>query len=166
MATITFKGTPTTTSGVLPSIGSKVPAFILTKSDLADTTQDSFTGKRIVFNIFPSIDTGICALSVKRFNKEASSLKNVAVLCISMDLPFAQSRFCGAEGLKDVITLSAFRSATFGKDFGLTITNGPLKGLLSRAVVITDENSTVIYTEQVPEIAQEPDYESALKVLK
>jgi thiol peroxidase len=166
MSTITFKGTPTTTCGTLPSIGSKVPSFVLTKSDLTDINQNSFTGKRIVFNIFPSIDTGICALSVKRFNKEASSLKNVVVLCISMDLPFALSRFCGAEGLNDVITLSAFRSGTFGKDFGLTITDGPLKGLLSRAVVITDEKGVVSYTEQVPEIAQEPDYESALKILK
>jgi thiol peroxidase len=129
-------------------------------------TIESFVGKRIVFNIFPSIDTGICALSVKRFNKEASSLKNTNVLCISMDLPFAQSRFCGAEGLSDVITLSGFRSGTFGKDFGLTITDGPLSGLFSRAVIITDENGVVKYTEQVPEIAQEPDYESALKVLR
>jgi thiol peroxidase len=166
MATITFKGTPTTTCGALPTVGSKVPSFVLTKSDLTDTTMDSFKGKRIVFNIFPSIDTGICALSVKRFNKEASSLKNVVVLCISMDLPFAQSRFCGAEGLNDVITLSAYRSGTFGKDFGLTITDGPLKGLLSRAVVITDDKGIVTYTEQVPEIAQEPDYESAIKILK
>jgi len=166
MATITFKGNPTTTSGTLPHAGLKVPSFVLTKSDLSDIAMDSFAGKRIVFNIFPSIDTGICALSVKRFNKEASSLKDVAVLCISMDLPFAQSRFCGAEGLKDVITLSAFRSGTFGKDFGLTITDGPLKGLLSRAVIITNEKGIVTYTEQVPEIAQEPDYEAALKVLR
>ena len=166
MATITFKGTPTATCGSLPSTGSKVPSFVLTGADLADTTIDSYTGKRLVLNIFPSIDTGVCALSVKRFNKEASSLKNVVVLCISMDLPFAQSRFCGAEGLTDVITLSAFRSGTFGNDFGVTITDGPLKGLLSRAVVITDENGIITYTEQVPEIAQEPDYDSALRVLK
>lgn len=166
MATITFKGTTTKTSGMLPAIGSKVPSFVLTKSDLSDATIDSFIGKRIVLNIFPSIDTGICALSVKRFNKEASALKNVVVLCISMDLPFAQSRFCGAEGLSAVITLSAFRSGSFGKDFGLTITDGPLKGLLSRAVIITDEKGIVTYTEQVPEIAQEPDYESALKALR
>ncbi|NLD92205.1 MAG: thiol peroxidase [Fibrobacter sp.] len=166
MATITLKGTAISTCGTLPSVGTKVPSFVLTKSDLSDTTSESFAGKRIVFNIFPSIDTGICALSVKRFNKEASSLNNVVVLCISMDLPFAQGRFCGAEGLNDVVTLSAFRSGTFGKDFGLTITDGPLKGLFSRAVVITDEKGTVIYTEQVPEIAQEPDYESALKCLK
>lgn len=166
MATITFKGTPTKTIGILPAVGTKIPSFALTRSDLTDASNSTFTGKRIVFNIFPSIDTGICALSVKRFNKEASSLSNVVVLCISMDLPFAQSRFCGAEGLKDVITLSAFRSGTFGKDFGLTITDGPLMGLLSRAVVITDEKGIVAYTEQVPEIAQEPDYESALKMLK
>jgi thioredoxin-dependent peroxiredoxin len=166
MATITLKGSPVTTSGSLPKVGSKVSSFVLTKADLADTTMDAFAGKRIVFNIFPSIDTGICALSVKRFNKEASSLKNVVVLCISMDLPFAHSRFCGAEGLKDVITLSAFRSDAFGKDFGLVMTDGPLKGLLSRAVIITDEKGIVTYTEQVPEIAQEPDYESALKVLR
>jgi len=165
MATITFKGNPTTTSGTLPHAGLKVPSFVLTKSDLSDITMDSFSGKRIVFNIFPSIDTGICALSVKRFNKEASSLKDVVVLCISMDLPFAQSRFCGAEGLSDVITLSAFRSGTFGKDFGLTITDGPLKGLFSRAVIITNEKGVVTYTEQVPEIAQEPNYEAALKAL-
>lgn len=166
MATITFKGTKTNTSGNLPAVGSKIPSFLLTKSDLSDVSLETFAGKRIVFNIFPSIDTGICALSVKRFNKEASSLKDVVVLCISMDLPFAQSRFCGAEGLKDVITLSAFRSATFGKNFGLTISDGPLSGLLSRVVIITDEKGIVTYTEQVPEIAQEPDYESALKALK
>jgi thiol peroxidase len=166
MATITFKGAKTTTVGTLPAVGSKVPSFRLTGSDLSDVAIDSFDGKRIVFNIFPSIDTGICALSVKRFNKEASSLKNRVVLCISMDLPFAQSRFCGAEGLSGVVTLSAFRYGTFGKDYGLTITDGPLSGLLSRAVIITDEKGVVKYTEQVPEIAQEPDYESALKALR
>jgi thioredoxin-dependent peroxiredoxin len=165
MATITFKGEKTKTSGILPVMGSKIPTFLLTTTDLNDVGLHAFTGKRLVFNIFPSIDTGVCAMSVRRFNKAASSLKNTAVLCISMDLPFAHSRFCGAEGLQDVVALSAFRSNSFGSDFGVKIIDGPLAGLLSRAVIVADEKGIVRYTEQVPEITHEPDYEKALKIL-
>ncbi len=165
MAKITFKGTPINTIGDLPEVGEKAPGFTLTKRDLSDTSFDDFKGKRIVLNIFPSIDTQVCATSVRRFNVEASKLKNSVVLCISADLPFAHERFCGAEGIEDVISLSCFRSEAFGKDYGVKITSGPLSGLLSRAVVIVDESGRVIYTEQVPEIAQEPNYEAALAAL-
>jgi thiol peroxidase len=165
MAKITLKGTPIDTIGELPKIGEKPPDFALTKRDLSDTSLDDFAGKRIVLNIFPSIDTQVCATSVRRFNVEASRLDNSVVLCISADLPFAHERFCGAEGINDVLSLSSFRSGAFGKDYGVKITSGPLTGLLSRAIVIIDESGKVIYTEQVPEIAQEPDYEAALSVL-
>ena len=166
MATITFKGSPTETSGALPAIQTKAPAFTLAKTDLSDVSLDAFAGKRIVMNIFPSIDTPVCAASTRRFNEEAGKLDNTVVLCISADLPFAHNRFCEAEGLKDVIPLSVFRSPAFGKDYGVTITSGPLTGLLSRAIVIINEEGKVIYTEQVPEIAEEPDYVAALEALK
>ncbi len=165
MAAITFKGQPILTIGQLPKIGSKIPGFFLTKTDLTDVGLHDFEGNRLVFNIFPSIDTPVCAASVRRFNKEASSLKDTLVLCVSQDLPFAQSRFCGAEGLDKVVPLSAFRSRSFGTGFGVTIIEGPLAGLFSRAVVITDQDHRVIYTEQVPEITQEPHYEAALRAL-
>ncbi len=129
-------------------------------------TLSDFAGKRIILNIFPSIDTSVCAASVRRFNEEAGKLSNTVVLCISADLPFAHSRFCEEDGLKDIIPLSVFRSKNFGKDYGVEITSGPLKGLLSRAIVIIDETGKVIYTEQVPEIADEPDYDAALSALK
>jgi thiol peroxidase len=151
---------------MLPSRGARIPGFILTKIDLSNVGINDFSGKRLVFNIFPSIDTPVCAASVRRFNEAASSLENTMVLCVSRDLPFALSRFCGAEGLNNVITLSAFRNDSFGKDFGVTILDGPLAGLLSRAVVISDINGKVIYAEQVPEITQEPDYKAALSVLQ
>ncbi|MCK9295513.1 MAG: thiol peroxidase [Desulfobulbaceae bacterium] len=165
MAHITLQGNPLETSGELPAIGTKAPSFSLTKTDLTDCTLQDFNGKKIVLNIFPSIDTSVCAASVRRFNKEAGEAKNSVVLCISADLPFAHNRFCEAEGLKNVIPLSVFRSAGFGRDYGVTISSGPIKGLLSRAVVIIDKSGKVAYTEQVPEITQEPDYDQALSVL-
>ena len=165
MAHITLQGNPLETSGELPAIGTKAPSFSLTKTDLTDCTLQDFNGKKIVLNIFPSIDTSVCAASVRRFNKEAGEAKNSVVLCISADLPFAHNRFCEAEGLKNVIPLSVFRSAGFGRDYGVTISTGPIKGLLSRAVVIIDSSGKVAYTEQVPEITLEPDYDQALHVL-
>jgi len=166
MATITLKGNTIETSGELPDLESKVPNFILTKTDLSDCTLSDFAGKKVVFNIFPSLDTPVCANSVRKFNSEASKLDNTVVLCISADLPFAHKRFCEAEGIENVHALSTFRSARFARDYGVEITTGPLSGLLSRAVIITDEEGMVRYSEQVPEIAQEPDYEAALAVLR
>ncbi|MGB5942710.1 MAG: thiol peroxidase [Leeuwenhoekiella sp.] len=165
MATITLGGNETHTTGNLPKVGSSAPDFELSKNDLSTTKMSDFKGYRLVLNIFPSVDTGVCAASVRKFNEKAADLDNVSVLCISRDLPFAQARFCGAEGLKNVTTLSDFDSGTFGNDYGLLIEDGPFKGLHSRAVVVVDENGKVIYTEQVPEIGQEPDYEAALKSL-
>ncbi len=166
MATITLKGNEIETVGELPQVGSKVPAFTLTKTDLADSTQNDYAGKALVFNIFPSIDTPVCATSARRFNSEASSLDNTVILCVSADLPFAHGRFCEAEGLSNVVPLSTFRSPSFGKDFGAEITTGPLAGLLSRAIVVTDAEGVVRYVEQVPEIAQDPDFDAALAILK
>jgi thiol peroxidase len=166
MATITLKGNPIETAGELPAVGTTAPDFKLTKADLSECELKEFSGKRVVLNIFPSLDTAVCAASVRRFNQEASSLDNTVVLCISADLPFAHSRFCEAEGLKDVITLSVFRSLEFGKDYGITIMSGPLAGLMGRAVVIVDASQKVVYNELVPEIAQEPDYQAALNALK
>jgi thioredoxin-dependent peroxiredoxin len=165
MATVTLGGNTIHTSGELPQIGSKSPDFKLIKTDLGTTTLANFAGNKLVLNIFPSIDTGTCAASVRAFNEKASKLENTKVLCISRDLPFAQKRFCGAEGLENVINLSDFNTGSFGKDFGLEITNGPLAGLHSRVVIVVDENGTVKYTEQVAEIADEPNYESALAAL-
>jgi thioredoxin-dependent peroxiredoxin len=165
MALITLKGNPFSTIGNLPVVNLPAPEFSLTKTDLAECVLKDFKGKTVVLNIFPSIDTPVCATSVRRFNEAASSLDNTVVLCISADLPFAHKRFCEGEGLKNVIPLSIFRSLGFGTDYGLTITNGPLSGLLARAIVIVDKNGTVIYTELVPEIAQEPDYTSALRCI-
>ncbi len=165
MANITLGGNPISTIGNLPQNESKAPDFELVKNDLSLTSLKDFTGKKLVLNIFPSIDTGTCAASVRKFNEKASALNNTTVLCISRDLPFAQKRFCGAEGLENVINLSDFKSGNFGKDYGLEITNGPLAGLHSRAVVVIDENGIVRYSEQVPEIANEPDYDAALSAL-
>jgi thiol peroxidase len=164
MATITFKGNPVETIGALPAVNTKAPAFSLTKTDLSDVSMNDYAGKRLILNIFPSIDTPVCAASARRFNEEAGRLENTVVLCISADLPFAHNRFCELEGLKDVIPLSVFRSQDFGKDYGVTITTGPLAGLMSRAIVIIDQSGTVIYTQQVSEIAEEPDYSAALEV--
>ncbi len=166
MTQITFKGNPIHTCGKLPAIGSQAPDFVLTKTDLSDVSLKDFAGKRIVLNIFPSIDTSVCASSVRKFNEEAQQLRNTVVLCASLDLPFAHSRFCGAEGLDNVISVTELRKRAFGEDYGVRIVDGPLAGLLSRAVVIIDEHGKVLYTEQVPEIAQEPNYKAALKALK
>lgn len=164
MATITLKGNPVHTSGNLPSKGSAVPDFKLVRTDLSEVTLSSFAGKKKVLNIFPSIDTPTCAMSVRRFNKEAAALGNVAVLNISADLPFAQKRFCGAEGIQNVEVLSSFRSP-FAKDYGLQISDGLLSGLCSRAVLVLDENNKVMHAEQVGEIANEPNYDAALASL-
>ena len=165
MATITFKGKPVNTVGNLPSVGSKLPAFTLTDTSLKDITNDDFKGKYLVLNIFPSIDTGVCAASVRAFNERVASMDHVALLCISKDLPFAHKRFCGSEGIDHVVGASDFRHPDFGTHFGVTMTEGPLAGLLSRAVIVADPEGTVIYTEQVPEIAQEPDYDAALRAI-
>ena len=165
MATITLGGNPINTSGSLPAVGSKAPDFNLVKNDLSTTTLADFAGSKLVLNIFPSIDTGTCATSVRTFNAKASALENTKVLCISRDLPFAQKRFCGAEGLENVINLSDFKEGSFGKQYGLTIVDGPLAGLHSRVVIIVDENGVVKYTEQVSEIANEPNYNAALAAL-
>lgn len=162
MATITLEGNEIHTVGELPAIGSDAPAFTLTNSEMGETSLADFAGKKVILNIFVAIDTGICAESTRRFNTAAGSLDNTVVLCISADLPPTLARFCGAENLNNVITLSTFRNPEFGNDYGLTITDGPIRGLNSRAVVIIDENGKVIHTEQVPEIAQEPDYDDAL----
>ncbi len=166
MADTTFKGTPVKTAGDLPAAGTQAPSFKLTKTDLSACTPEDFKGKTLVMNIFPSLDTPVCAMSVRRFNKEAGELDNTVVLCVSADLPFAHKRFCETEGLENVTSASVFRSPEFGKDYGLTIENGPLAGLLARAVIIVDGTGKVTYTQLVPDIAQEPDYESAMSVLK
>ena len=164
MAQITFKGSPINTLGELPAAGSDAPDFTLVKQDLSETILADYKGQRLILNIFPSIDTGVCAASVRAFNEKAAGLENAAVLCVSMDLPFAQGRFCGAEGIDNVVTASAFRAA-FGDHYGVSIVDGPLAGLFARAVIVIDEDSKVVYTELVPEIAQEPDYDAALGVL-
>lgn len=165
MAKITLKGNPINTSGDLPAVGAKIADFTLVKSDLSRVSLSDFSGSKLVLNIFPSLDTGVCAASVRRFNQEASNLSNTKVLCISRDLPFAQSRFCGAEGLDNVVTLSDYETGDFGKAYNLTISDGALAHLHSRAVIVVDENGTVVYTEQVPEITTEPNYDAALAAL-
>lgn len=163
MSEITLKGNKITTIGNLPKLGEKSPSFLLTKTDLSDITENDFSGKKIILNIFPSIDTAVCATSVRKFNEEASKFSNAVVLCVSTDMPFALGRFCSAEGLKDVVPVSDFRKREFGENFGVRISSGPLAGVFSRAIVILDEERRVIYTEQVSEIAQEPNYQEALK---
>ena len=164
MANITVRGTPANTVGNLPAVGAAAPAFTLTAADLSDKTFADFAGKRKVLNIFPSVDTGVCAQSVRTFNERASSLENAVVLCISADLPFAQARFCGAEGLDNVVSLSTFRS-NFARDYGVAVESSPLRGLTARAVVVLDENDKVLHAELVGEIAHEPNYDAALAVL-
>ncbi|UCD35585.1 MAG: thiol peroxidase [Nitrospiraceae bacterium] len=166
MAKVTFKGTPVETKGPLPAVNEKAPGFMLTNSDLGDVSIHDYAGKQIILNIFPSIDTPVCAASVRRFNEEAGKLPNTVVLCVSADLPFAHKRFCEGEGLNNVIPLSVFRSKMFGEDFGVIITAGPLAGLLSRAIVIIDEKGMITYTQQVAEISEEPNYEEALAAAK
>ena len=165
MASITLGGNPIQTSGELPKIGSKIADFKLIKTDLSVASLGDIAGKKLLLNIFPSIDTGTCAASVRKFNESASTLHNTTVLCISRDLPFAQKRFCGAEGLENVVNLSDFSEGSFGKTNGLEITDGPLAGLHSRVIIVVDENGTITHTEQVAEIADEPNYEAALAVL-
>jgi thiol peroxidase len=165
MATVMLRGTPVHTTGELPAVGAPAPAFTLSGLDLKDFSNADFAGKWVVLNIFPSVDTPTCAESVRRFNQRAASLTGTVVLCVSQDLPFAQKRFCGAEGIEKVVMASAFRHPEFGRAYGLTITDGPLAGLLSRAIVVIDALGKVVYTEQVPEISQEPNYEQALSVL-
>ncbi len=164
MSTIRFHGEPANTVGELPAVGSAAPAFALTAADLSDLTSESLAGKRVVLNIFPSIDTGVCAASVREFNKRAASLDNTAVVCVSADLPFAASRFCAAEGIDDVLVGSSFRSS-FGKDYGVTLLDTPLAGLLARAVVVLDAEGTVLHRELVSDIADAPDYDAAVAVL-
>jgi thioredoxin-dependent peroxiredoxin len=166
MSTILLKGQPIHTVGSLPQKDTIAPDFILVKTDLSDVTLKEFRGKRVLLNIFPSLDTSTCATSVRKFNEKAGSFKNSVVICISKDLPFAHSRFCTTENIHNVITASEFRNNDFGSAYGVTIADGPMSGLLSRAVVIVDENGKVIYSQQVSEIVEEPDYESALKVLE
>ncbi|MFC4817080.1 thiol peroxidase [Flavobacterium sp. GCM10023249] len=165
MAQITLKGNTITTVGNLPEVGSQAKDFELVATDLSVKTLADYRGTKVVLNIFPSVDTGTCATSVRKFNEKASNLPNTTVLCISRDLPFAQNRFCGAEGLNNVMNLSDFRSNSFGNDYGVTITDGPLAGLHSRAVIVIDEDGVVKYTEQVAEIVDEPNYEAALTAL-
>ncbi|MGO1383957.1 MAG: thiol peroxidase [Arachnia sp.] len=164
MTDITFKGSPVSTHSELPEVGSKAPAFALVGTDLQAIQLSDYAGRRVVLNIFPSLDTGICANSVRTFNEKAAGLENAVVLCISRDLPFAQIRFCGAEGIENVVTASDFRT-TLGEDYGVTMINGPMEGLLSRAVLVIDEKGLVTYTQQVPEITTEPDYDAALAAL-
>ena len=164
MATVTLQGNPIETIGELPAPGSQASAFTLVQGDLSELTSESLVGKRVILNIFPSIDTPTCATSVRTFNQKAAALDNTVVVCVAADLPFALTRFCGAEGIENVKVGSTFRS-TFGNDFGVTFKTGPLVGLLSRAVVVLDENGRVLHSEQVGEIADEPDYAAALAVL-
>lgn len=165
MAIVTLKGSIINTLGSLPKKGSKAPEFQLTKNDLSRVTLADYAGSRVVLNVFPSVDTGTCAQSVRQFNTEAAELDNTIVLCVSKDLPFAQARFCGAEGIANVEMLSDFKDGNFGKSYQLEFTDGPLAPLHSRAVVVVDEAGTVLYSEQVPEIVDEPNYKAALESL-
>ena len=166
MAQVTLRGNPVQVEGELPQTGTQAPDFTLTAGDLSDATLATFAGKRKVLNIFPSVDTPTCATSVRKFNAQANEVTNTVVLCISSDLPFAQKRFCGTEGLDNVQSLSDFRNADFAVDYGVSIADGPLRALTARAVVVLDENNNVLHSELVPEIGQEPNYEAALAVLK
>ncbi len=165
MARITLKGNPLHTSGELPREGSTAPAYTLVRTDLSEITGRDLAGQRVVLNIFPSLDTPTCAASVRKFNARAGEKPNTTILCVSADLPFAQKRFCGAEGLDHVVPASCFRNAEFGTAYGVTLVDGPLKGLLARAVVVVDAGGKVVHAELVPEIASEPDYNAALEKL-
>jgi thiol peroxidase len=166
MAQVTLGGNPFKMSGDLPAVGSKAPDFKLTNTDLGDVSLKDYSGKKVILNIFPSLDTPVCAASVRRFNAEANKLDNTAVLCISADLPFAMKRFCGSEGLEKVVALSAMRNRDFGKDYGVGLVEGPLAGVFARAIVILDENGKVTYTQLAPEIKEEPNYDEALAAVK
>lgn len=165
MAKTALGGNEVNTSGNLPEIGSQAPDFTLTKNDLTDVTLAHYSGKKLIMNIFPSIDTGVCSASTRKFNEEASKISDARIVCVAMDLPFAFARFCEAEGITNLDTLTAFRSADFGKDYGVEITDTAFKGLLARAIVVLDEDGEVVYTELVPEIGQEPNYEQAIASL-
>lgn len=165
MAQVTFQGAPVNTIGDLPATGQAAPDFTLTTTDLSDVSLETYKGKKLVLNIFPSVDTPVCAASVRRFNDEAGKLENTEVLCVSRDLPFALGRFCGAEGLENVTSASEMRSEDFGKDYGVRIIDSALAGLFARAIIILDEEGQVVYTQLVPEIAEEPDYQAALAAL-
>ena len=165
MAKITLGGNPVETLGSLPEKGTQIPNFELIATDLSTKTLEDFKGNNLVLNIFPSVNTGVCATSVRQFNTEASKLENTKVLCVSRDLPFAQDQFCAAEGLENVVMLSDFKSGAFGKTYGLIMTSGIFDGLLSRCVIVTDANGKVLYTEQVPETGEEPNYKAALEAL-
>jgi len=165
MAKITLRGNPVNTSGSLPEKGTKAPAFSLVKSDLSTLTLDELAGKKVILNISPSLDTGICATAVRKFNVMAAGSENTVVLAITKDLPFAHGRFCSAEGINNVVTLSGFRDSAFGKAYGVDILDGPMAGLYARSIVVIDEKGKVVYTELVPEIVQEPDYDGALAAL-
>lgn len=162
MATISFKGNPVNTVGELPKINASAPSFTLVNNQLAEITLVDFKGKYVVLNIFPSLDTGVCAASVRKFNQEATKLNNTVVLAVSADLPFAAGRFCTTEGIENVIPASTFRSPEFGKDYSVLMVDGPLKGLLARAVVIINPEGNISYIELVPEITQEPNYQTAI----
>ncbi|UQY42477.1 thiol peroxidase [Erwinia sp. PK3-005] len=164
--TVHFQGNPVSVAGQLPQTGEKAKPFTLVAKNLADVSLAEYAGKRKVLNIFPSIDTGVCAASVRKFNQLAGEMENAVVLCISADLPFAQSRFCGSDGLSNVVTLSTLRGGNFKDDYGVAIADGPLQGLTARAVVVLDENDTVLYSQLVNEITTEPDYDAALAALK
>jgi thiol peroxidase len=166
MARVTLGGNPVNTIGELPAVGSEAPDFKLTKNDLSDVSLKDFAGKKVVLNIFPSVDTSVCAASVRRFNQEAAKLAGTVVLCISADLPFAFSRFCGAEGIDKVTSLSTMRGGGFGKAYGVRMVDGPLEGLLARSIVVVDAGGKVTYTQLVPEIKTEPDYDAALAAAK
>jgi thiol peroxidase len=166
MAQVTLKGNPVQTIGDLPAVGESAPGFTLVDKELNEISLADYAGKKVVLNIFPSVDTPTCAMSVRRFNADIEKTGNAVAVCASMDLPFAHARFCGAEGLEKVVSASAFRNTEFGEHYGVRITDGPLAGLFARAVVVVDENGRVTYTQLVPEIADEPDYEAALKALQ
>lgn len=166
MAKLKLHGNPINTTGSLPRIGTKAKDFVLTANDLSDHSLSDYAGKKILLNIYPSIDTGVCAMSVRKFNAEAAKVKNAVVLGISRDLPFALGRFCGAEGIDKVFTLSELRNRDFGKAYGLEIADGPMAGLLARAVIVIDASGKIVYRELVDDIVHEPDYKAALKALK
>jgi len=165
MAQVTFQGTPVNTTGDLPAVGQDAPDFTLTKTDMNDVSLGEYKGKKLVLNIFPSVDTPVCAASVRRFNNEVNKLENLVVLCISRDLPFAHARFCGAEGLESVISASELRSHDFGNAYGVRIIDSVLAGLFARAIVVVNEAGKVSYTQLVPEISEEPDYQKAIDAL-
>ena len=166
MSIVTLKGTEFNTNGSLPKVGSKIQDFALVSGDLSLKSLADFKGSNLIFNIFPSVDTGTCAASVRNFNKTAASLENTKILCVSRDLPFAQGRFCGAEGIENVVMLSDFNSGAFGSQNGLNFIDGPLNGLNSRSIIVTNDNGTILHTEQVAETVDEPNYDAALNALK